>query len=46
MSLFRWHREEELRAALVGFEVDVTRFERGLRWRCTKSEVQGGVVPA
>lgn len=36
VSLFQWHREEELRGALVGFDVEVTRSERGLRWRCTK----------
>jgi SAM-dependent methyltransferase len=35
-SLFRWHREEDVRAALRGFDVDVRRSERGLRWVCTK----------
>ena len=36
ISLFRWHTEEEIQKALTGFNVEIYRSERGLRWICTK----------
>jgi SAM-dependent methyltransferase len=36
VTVFRWHTEPELRAALERFKIDIHRSERGLRWVCTR----------